>query len=492
MSKEYDLRSAIEVLKAMPGDEYRETDVEIDADAEITGVYRHIGAMGSVERPTRLGPAMMFNDVKGFPESRVLIGVLASRKRAAALLETTPEKVAFKLRDAVHNLTPPVIVGPEEALCQEVVYKATDPDFDIRKIIPAPRNTPEDAGPYITLGHCYSHDPITGEHDITIHRLCLQDKDTMTFNSAPGRHLEIFRRKWEGQGKAMPMTVNIGLDPAIPIACCFEAPTTPLGLNELSIAGALRGEPVKMSQCLTIDEQGIANAEYVMECEIIPGETMPERNLGDDLPWAMPEFTGYEGTAHRTSAIVKVKAITTRKNPIMQTCIGNSEEHVCMAGIPTEASILDACGKAFPGLVTNVHAARSGGGKSIVVMAINKTKPVDQGRERQAALVALATYTELKHVILVDSDIDIFDADDVFWAMNYRFMADRDIITIPDTACHPLDPVENPEVTGYWRKGTGCKAIFDCTTPWPVKDKYFHRAKFADVDPKPYAPDLFE
>lgn len=491
MTKVTDLRSAIELLKTIPG-EYRETDVPINPNAEITGVYRYIGAMGSCERPTRLGPAMMFNNIKGFADSRVLIGMNCSRKRVAHLLNCEPEKLGFLLNDAVNNRIAPVIVGPEEAKCQEVVYKATDPGFDIRKIIPAPQNTPEDAGPYITLGHCYSHDPVTGEHDITIHRLCLQDKDTMTFNSAPGRHLEVFRRKWESQGKAMPMTVNIGLDPAIPIACCFEAPTTPLGLNELSIAGALRNEAVKMSQCLTIDEQGIANAEYVLECEIIPGEVMPERNLDDDLPWAMPEFTGYEGTAHKASAIVKVKAITTRKNPIMQTCIGNSEEHVCMAGIPTEASVLGACEKAFPGLVTNVHAARSGGGKSMLIMAINKRTPVDQGRERQAALLALATYSELKHVVLVDNDIDIFDADDVLWAMNYRFIADRDIVTIPNTICHPLDPVENVPVSGYYRKGVGCKAIFDCTIPFQFKDEFFHRAKFLDVDPTPYAPDLFE
>lgn len=488
MAKINDLRSAIEYLKTIPG-EILETDVPIDPDAEITGVYRHVGAKGVCQRPTRLGPAMIFNNVEGFPNARVAIGMVGTRERVGHLLDCSPEDLGRLLNKSVNNRIAPVMAEPDEVKCQEVVYRATDPGFDIRKIIPAPRNTPEDAGPYITMGHCYSHDPITGNQDITIHRLCLQDKDTMTFNSAPGRHLEIMRRKWHAQGKNMPMTVNIGLDPAIPIACCFEPPTTPFGLNELSIAGALRGEPVKMAQCLTIDEQCIANAEYVLECEILFGETMPE-NPDPEGVWAMPEFPGYEGLAHKTSAVVKVRAITTRRNPIMQTCIGCSEEHVNMAGIPTEASIIDACDKAFPGLVKNVYAARSGGGKTIAVISVDKTKPVDQGRERQVGLIALATYTELKHVILVDSDIDIFDADDVLWAMNYRFNAEKDIITIPQTICHPLDPSEKKGYTGYWRDGLGCKAIFDCTIPLPLKEEYFHRAKFLEIDPKPWIVDL--
>ena len=489
MAKINDLRSAIEHLQTIPG-EIIETTEPIDPDAEITGVYRYVGAAGVVERPTQLGPAMMFSNVTGFPDARVLIGMLGTRERVGHLLDCPPEDLGRLLNKSVHNRIAPVEATPEEVKCQEVVYRATDPDFDIRKIIPAPRNTPEDAGPYITMGHCYSNDPITGEHDITIHRLCLQDRDTMTFNSAPGRHLEIFRRKWEAQDKPMPMSVNIGLDPAISVACCFEPPTTPLGLDELSIAGALRNEPVKLTQCLTIDQKCIANAEYILECEILPHETMAENNNDHDDNWAMPEFPGYEGIAHKTSAVVKVRAITTRIKPIMQTVIGCSEEHVNMAGIPTEASILDMCQKAFPGLVTNVYATRSGGGKTMVIMKIDKTKPVDQGRERQAAIIALAAYTELKNVILVDNDIDIFDMDDVMWAFNYRFNAEKDIIRIPATICHPLDPSEKQVYTGYWKDGLACKTILDCTIPFQLRGDIFHRAKFLEVDPAPYIKEL--
>lgn len=114
-----DLRSALELLESIPG-QFVETDVEVDPNAELSGVYRHVGAGGTVEHPVT-----------------------------------------------------PVVIPNEQAKCQEVVHLATEEGFDIRKLLPAPTNTPEDAGPYITLGMCYASNPKTGESDVTIHRMCL-------------------------------------------------------------------------------------------------------------------------------------------------------------------------------------------------------------------------------------------------------------------------------------------------------------------------------
>lgn len=201
----------------------------------------------------------------------------------------------------------------------------------------------------------------------------------------------------------------------------------------------------------------------------------------------MPEFPGYCGPANPELPIIKVKAITTRKNPIMQTCIGPSEEHVSMAGIPTEASILAMVDKALPGKCLNVYNASFGGGKYVTIMQFKKTMPSDEGRQRQAALLAFSAFAELKHVILVDEDVDIFDINDVMWAMTTRFQADVDLITIPGVQCHPLDPSNNPAYhPGIRERGVACKAIFDCTVPFDQKDR-FQRAKFMDVDPKHWA-----
>ena len=431
MTKEViDLRSALELLESIPG-QMVHTDVEVDPSAELAGVYRYVGAGGTVARPTKTGPAMTFENVKGHQGAKVVIGLLASRKRVGYLLNSKPEKLGFMMRDAVKNAIAPVVVDKAKAQCQEVVHLATDEGFDIRKLIPAPTNTPEDAGPYVTLGMCYASDVETGESDVTIHRLCLQSKDEISMFFTPGaRHLGAFREKAEALGKPLPISISIGVDPAIEIASCFEPPTTPLGFNELSIAGAIRGKAVELAPCVTIDEKCIANAEYVIEGELLVGARVRE-DQNSNTGKAMPEFPGYTGPANAELPVIKVKAVTHRVNPIMQTCIGPSEEHVSMAGIPTEASILDMVERAMPGRVQNVYAHSSGGGKFIAVIQFKKTVPSDEGRQRQAALLAFSAFPELKQVILVDEDVDIFDTNDVLWAMTTRMQADVDIVTIP-------------------------------------------------------------
>ena len=195
MSKTNDLRSVLEMLKGIDG-QLIETDVEVDPHAELCGVYRYIGAGGTVMRPTHQnGPAMVFNNVKGHPDARVAIGVLASRERVGYILGEKPERLGYKLMEAVSNPIPPTEVPNEGAPCQEIVHLSTDPGFDIRELIPAPTNTEEDAGPYITMGLCYATDPETGKKDITIHRLCLQSKDTISFTSSTEMKVALERRK---------------------------------------------------------------------------------------------------------------------------------------------------------------------------------------------------------------------------------------------------------------------------------------------------------
>ena len=153
-----------------------------------------------------------------------------------------------------------------------------------------------------------------------------------------------------------------------------------------------------------------------------------------------------------------------------------------MAGIPTEASILAMVEKALPGKCLNVYNPSFGGGKYVTIMQFKKTIPSDEGRQRQAALLAFSAFAELKHVILVDEDVDIFDLNDVMWAMTTRFQADTDMITIPGVQCHPLDPSNGPEYSSHLRtRGVACKTIFDCTVPFDQKDR-FQRAQFMEID----------
>jgi UbiD family decarboxylase len=482
MSQPYDLRKVLEELKQIPG-QYHETDVEIDPEAELSGVYRYIGAGGTVQRPTQEGPAMTFNNIKGFPGTRVSIGTMASRKRVGEILHHDYRTLGRLLKDSVENPVKPVKVSKEDAPVQEVIHLATDEGFDIRTILPAPTNTEEDAGPYITMGVVLGSDPDKTMSDVTIHRMVLEDKDTIGMYIMPGgRHIGHFQKQFEAINKPMPITINIGLDPAIAIGTTFEPPTTPLGYNELWIAGALRNEPVQLVDGVAIDEVAIARAEFVIEAEIMPNQTMQE-DINTNTGKAMPEFPGYNGDANPAVNVVKVKAITHRKDrPIMQTTIGPSEEHVSMAGIPTEASILTLVDKAIPGKVVNVYNPSAGGGKLMTIMQIHKDNDADEGLQRQAAILALSSFKELKTVILVDDDVDIFDMNDVMWTLNTRFQGDKDVIVLPGMRNHPLDPSERPEYNpGVIRfRGMSAKTILDGTFPYDMRE-HFVRAKFKEV-----------
>lgn len=264
-----DLRSALEFLRKRPG-QLMETEVEVDPEAELSGVYRYVGAGGTVMRPTRTnGPAMLFRNLKGFDEASAVIGVLASRERVAALLGCRSADLGRLLCECVAGPVEPLL-SEAPAECQQVVHLASEPGFDLRRLLPAPTNTPVDAGPYITLGMCYATHPDTGRSDVTIHRLCIQGRD------------------------------------------------------ELSIAGALRGEPVRLCRCVSVDERAIANAEFVIEGEIVPGARVQEdQNSGTG--YAMPEFPGYNGAAGSECWLLKVKALTHRRRQVHGGAAGLQE-----------------------------------------------------------------------------------------------------------------------------------------------------------------------
>ena len=472
-----DLRSALQFLKNIPG-QLIITDEPVDPHAELAGIYKRIGAGTPVIPPTRSGPAMLFRNIKGYRDVQVIAGVLANRERTALLLGTSPQGLPHLLLDALNRPVAPTKWSGAKPPCQEVIHRAP---LDIAGLLPAPTNTELDAGPYFSMGLLRAEDPETGEADVTIHRLCVQGPDTLTVWFTPGRHIDAFRIKAEKKGMPLPVSVNMGLDPAIYLAACFEPPTTPLGFDELSIAGALRGRPVPLAECVSVKAMAIADAEIVLEGEFLPGERMRE-DIHSNTGYAMPEFTGYMGKAHPALPVMKIKAVTHRRNPILQTIVGPGEEHGNLAGIPTEASILRMTHNSMPGRVRNVYAHPAGGGKLLAVMQFHKEGPTDEGLQRQAALAAFTAFPELKHVILVDEDVDLYDSGDVLWALTTRYQGDVSTVFIPGVRCHPLDPSQTREFNPVLRgDGISCKTIFDCTVPFAMKDR-FRRSPFKDVD----------
>jgi 4-hydroxy-3-polyprenylbenzoate decarboxylase len=481
-SEIHDLRSALELLASVPG-HLVTTRTPVDPVAELAGVYKLVGAGTPVAPPTRIGPAMMFESVKGYGMP-VVTGVLASRERTALLLGSRSDRLAFDLLEALNHPVGPVEVRAEQAPCQEVVIR---PPFDLRTLIPAPTNTLDDAGPYFNMGLLRAKDPVTGQADVTIHRLCLQGPDLLSVYFAPGRHIDMFRAKAESMGRGLPVSISMGLDPAVYVAACFEPPTTPLGLDELTIAGGLRRRPVELVKCVSADVLALARAEIVLEGEIVPGERMRE-DAATNTGCSMPEFPGYLGVAAQELPVIRVTAVTHRRNPILETIVGPGEEHVNLTGIPTEASILQMVERSMPGRLRNVYCHPAGGGKYLAILQFRKTSPADEGRQRQAALTAFAAFPELKHAIVVDEDVDIFDSNDVLWAMTTRYQGDASTVFIPGVRCHPLDPSQTPEFSASIpAPGISCKTIFDCTVPYTLKEQ-FRRAKFVEVDLERFLP----
>jgi UbiD family decarboxylase len=475
-----DLRTALDVLAQTPG-QLVSTKVEVDPYLELAGVYRRVGAGTPVAPPTKIGPAMLFENVKGY-NMPVVAGVLASRKRTALLLGSTPERLAFDLLDALNRPVPPVVVARDQAPCQEVVIT---PPFDLREIIPPIVSTRRDAGSFFNLGLLRAEDPETGVSDVTIHRMCVHGPDRMSVSFNLGRHIDAFRLKAEAKGKPLPVSVSMGFDPAIYVATSFEAPTTPLGFDELTIAGGLRHRPVDLVQCLTQPAKAIARAEIVLEGEFRPGERADEDAL-TGAGWAMPEFPGYVGPSQRDLPVLRVTAITHRINPILQILVGPGEEHVTLTGLPTEASIYRLVEDAMPGFLQNVYCHSAGGGKYLAILQIKKRNANDEGRQRQAALTAFAAFSELKHVILVDDDVDLYDSGDVMWAMTTRYQGDVSTIFVPGVRCHVLDPTSTPEFNPMLPAvGVSCKTIFDCTVPFAQKER-FERSQFMSVDLEKY------
>jgi gallate decarboxylase subunit C len=476
-----DLRSALKMLKKLPG-QLISTETSVNPDLELAAVYKHISRGATLASPASAGPAMMFEKIEGFNDVRILVGVLSQRERVAHLMGNTIEGLPQMLLDAVNEPVNAVSLKGEEALCQEVVHTAP---LDIRKIIPAVRSTELECGPFFCLGLLRAEDPETGEADVTIHRLIVQEAQTLTVCLGSTRHIEQFRKKAEKMGNPLPVSINIGLDPAVYLGACFEPPTTPIGFDELSIAGALRKHPVELVDCVSVKAKSIANAEIVIEGEIMPNERMDE-DIHTKTGYAIPEFTGVLGAALPDQAVFMIKAITHRKNPIMQTTIMPGEEHCNLAGIPTEASILRMLNASMPGKVKNVYCHPSGGGKLVAIIQFIKSSLNDEGRQRQAALIAFTAFQELKHVILVDDDVNIYDTRDVLWAMTVRYQGDISTVFIPGVRCHDDEPSQMPEFNPLFRDiGITCKTIFDCTVPYKMKAR-FKRPHFQDIDAEKY------
>ncbi|CDZ77272.1 3-octaprenyl-4-hydroxybenzoate carboxy-lyase [Legionella massiliensis] len=366
------------------------------------------------------GPALVFkNNGTDYP---LVGGIYNSRAKALLAFQATEETIFETIMKGLNKPIPPVIVK-YGANCENVLRGT---QIDLSKL-PIPKYSPLDGGPYITAGLIVSQDPETKITDLGNYRFEYINTTSLSFLAQPSHRLG----KHIAKAKKMGLTkyhaaIVIGVDPILEYTCQFQSSDN---TNDYDIAGGLRGAAVELIKCQMIDLMVPAAAEFVLELEIDLTQQVFEGPLG--------EYTGYY-TPGSPKPVAKVVAITHRNNAYFQallTGVPPTENHI-LKQIPFEASVLNNLQQQFP-TIKQVAIPASGGVSFYMVIAM---EPRFSGEARQAILAAIASNVRPKMVVVVNTDIDVQNPDQVQWAMSFRMQPQTDVIIIGDVPAGPLDP----------------------------------------------------
>lgn len=388
--------------------------------------------------------ALFFEQLTGssYP---LAINLMASPKRyLMALGVSSREELRHLWSERTSRSLEPVVVQAGPA--QEVVVEKNP---DLREF-PIPTWNEKDGAPYITMPCVISKDPQTGERNCAIYRLMVREDGKSTgILAAPYRHIAQHCAKAFAENRPLPVAVAIGVDPSVAIAA--GAPF-PLGVDEIGRAGSLRGAPVEMVRCHRVPLEVPASAEIVLEGEIRPGD------VGEEGPFG--EFTGYYGGEKAKRPIFRILCITRRKNPIdVGSYVGRPpQEDTLLLAMTAEMEILRQC--PLPGL-RDVYVHPYG-----VFNAICSVEKQFDGYAKMMAMAILSIWPGrlIKNVILVDTDIDPRDTNQLLWALAMRVNPERDVDIVKEVVGVSLDPALPPEERSSGRNRIS-KMIIDATEP---------------------------
>jgi 2,5-furandicarboxylate decarboxylase 1 len=392
--------------------------------------------------------AILFRNVTGYSMA-VASGLLQSRNRLALAMGVPYEKIESKLRAAMdHPIAPHRVQrGP----VKEVVRTGSDVNlFEL----PVPVFSVMDGGPMITGGVVIGEDPEFGMN-AGIYRLMLKERNITGIDIVTPNNMRKFAERALQQKKPLPISISIGTHPYELVASTFKAN---LGVNELTFAGGLRGEPLMLAAGETISVPCIADSEIVLE-----GEILPEGWIYPEGPFC--EFNRLMGGIHLNPR-VRIKAVMHRKDPIYYA-LHMPWENIWMSAPIYEAAAWRVLHEA--GVHASAINVTPGGCCHWHIVAAIKKSPGD-GKN---AIMALLSIADIKHVTIVDDDIDIFDATDVEWAVATRVQADRDVLIVTNARSKPLDPSLPPSTTG--KIPTTAKMGIDATIPENVPASRYNR-----------------
>lgn len=404
-----DLCSFLKVLK--------ENNQLMTIDKQVNLKWELGSILATLERME--GKAAYFSKIKGY-SIPVIGGLLASHKRIALALGCKVDEISEKLECALDNPIKPLVVDNAPFMENVIIGDRVD----LRKI-PIPIHAPKDGGSFITAGVTVSKGLNNNRQNLSFQRLHIKDKNKTGIMINEWRHLKEFLDSAEAVGKPLPIAIAVGVDPVIMIAAGVRYEG-----DEIEIAGGLRGRAIEVAKCHTCNIYVPANTEFVIEGEIIPKVREEEGPLA--------EFTGHYGNISK-SPIFKVKAICYRNNPIWQTLNGGSFEHINLGNVLPREPLLKKFTTYVSKNVKNVHIPPYGSG-FLAVISLEKKNP---GEAKNVALAAMTSHINIKNVIVVDPDVDIFSPAEIMWSLSTRVDPKKDIFYIPYSQGHELDPASD-------------------------------------------------
>jgi 2,5-furandicarboxylate decarboxylase 1 len=376
----------------------------------------------------------------------------SSRERIAIAMGAGYGETEAKLRRGLDRPIEPIEIGqpPERTIFRR------GPEVDLYEL-PIPLFSLHDGGPMITAGVTLARDPEYGLN-AGIYRFQVKERDLTGIDIVTPNNLRKFAERAYAAGKPLPISINIGTHPYELISATYKAP---IGTSEMGIAGGLRGEAVRLTPGRTIDVPTLADAEIVLEAEILPtGWTKPEGRFG--------EFTRLMGGLH-WNPHVRVKAVSMRPDAIYYA-LHMPWENIWLSAPIYEAALRRVLKEAGV-LVTAINVTPGGCCHWHAIIAIKK-----QPGDGKNAILAALSVADMKHVVVVDDDIDVFDPTEVDWAIATRVQADRDFVIISGARSKPLDPSLPPTTGGV---PTTAKSGIDATIPENVPRERYERITYA-------------
>ena len=450
MPQPYDIPSFLKEAEKIG--ELRHISVPVSKHLEITEIADRV--------IKKAGPALLFDHVRENPDVPVAIGMFGSHRRLALALHDKPENIAKRITELIGTRPPNSLVGmakmgmqmlptiaslsikrPKDGPCKEVILKGDDVDLSQLPVLTC---WPDDGGPFVTLPMVFTHNPNTGRRNVGMYRVQIFDKNTT------GMHWQIHKvgaqHQRDAGNKPIEAAVCLGGDPCLPF--CALAPL-PEEIDEMIFAGFLRGKPVELVKCETIDVEVPADCEYVIEGTIQPGETRPEGPFGD--------HTGYY-TPIEDYPVFRVKCITRRKKPIYPATI---------VGIPPmeDGYLGKAVGEIFLPLIktqlpelVDMNLPVEGTFHHLCIVSIKKRYP-NHAYKVMHALWGLGQLMFSKVILVVDDDVDVHNLNEVLWRVTNNFDPERDVQIVKG----PIDALDHsaPMV------GFGSKMGIDATKKWP-------------------------